>query len=599
MGAFRALRGARAIAARLAATLAAAAVGLPAVAVAHGVGDRYDLPASLAHFIAGATATVALSFLVTVLVARGGGPAGRARDMTLPLGVVGPLGRGLGRALGVVVFTLVLVAGFAGDASPVRNIGPTLVWVGWWVGLSLVVAFVGNVWPALDPWRALFDGADALVRRAWGGRGLARGVPYPQALGLWPAALLLLAFGWCELADLRAAVPRHIAGLALAWSALNWAGMVCFGPAVWQARGDVFAVYFSALGRFAPLAPSADGRGLRLRPVGRGLIEAGDAPPGGVAFVLAMLSTVLFDGLLGTRLWRLMDGALEAGAPGFDRDGYVLATAGLVAIWLLLLGAFLAACRITSRVLRAAERRRVAPAFAWTLVPIAVAYTVAHNLGYLLVRGQELIPLASDPLGRGWDLFGTADWTPDMRLVGPGFEWYVAVGAVVAGHVISIWLAHRVMLRLVTLPRRAALASLPLTALMVGYTALSLWIIADPLVRLPDAHALEPRAASLRSGPDDEVDLDRAAERQGGHAHRGPGGQAAGREVARVLGVDRRIVGEVGEVDAHHHRAVEARARAAQDGLEILHDLTRLGHGAAGDERAGLRVHAELARNEQ
>src|SRR4030095_1317547 len=146
-----------------------------------------------------------------------------------------------------------------------------------------------------------------------------------------------------------------------------------------------------------------------------------------------------------------------AGAPGFDRDGYVLATAGLVAIWLLLLGAFLAACRITSRVLRAAERRRVAPAFAWALVPIAVAYTVAHNLGYLLVRGQELVSLAADTLGRGWDLFGTADWTPDMRLVGPGFEWYVAVGAVVAGHVISILLAHRGGLWPVGPPRPGAL----------------------------------------------------------------------------------------------------------------------------------------------
>src|SRR4029450_14021358 len=102
----------------------------------------------------------------TGLVARGGGRAWRARDMTLPLGVVGPLGRGLGRALGVVVFTLVLVAGFAGDASPVRNIGPTLVWVGWWVGLSLMVAFVGNGWPALDPCRALFYRADRLARRA-------------------------------------------------------------------------------------------------------------------------------------------------------------------------------------------------------------------------------------------------------------------------------------------------------------------------------------------------------------------------------------------------------------------------------------------------
>jgi hypothetical protein len=99
------------------------------------------------------------------------------------------------------------------------------------------------------------------------------------------------------------------------------------------------------------------------------------------------------------------------------------------------------------------------------------------------VRGQELIPLLSDPLGRGWNLLGTAAWDPDLAIVGARFEWYVAVGAVVAGHVISIWLAHRLMLREVPAALQAARASLPLTALMVGYTALSLWIIADPLVR--------------------------------------------------------------------------------------------------------------------
>jgi hypothetical protein len=470
-------------------------------AAAHGVGDRYDLPAPLAHFIAGASATVALSFVVTVLVARGRARAGRSRDVTVSLGALGALGWGLGRTLGIVLLGVVLVAGVAGNASTVRNIAPTLVWVAWWVGLSLFVAFIGNVWPCLDPWRALFDGADALVRRARGGRGLARGVPYPPALGLWPAALLLLAVGWCELVDLRAPVPRHVAALALVWSALTWTGMLCFGPAVWRARGDVFAVYFAALGRFAPLAATADGHALRVRPLGRGLMEAGDAPPGGVAFVVVMLAVVLFDGLLGTRLWRLMDGAVDAWAPGLDREGYGLATGGLIAVWLALLGAYVIACRLTEAVLGARERRRpIAPAFVWTLVPIAVGYAVAHNLGYLLLRGQDLIPLVSDPLGRGWDLFGTADWMPDPRLVSPGLDWYVAVGSVVAGHVISIWLAHRLMLGLVDRPQRAALASLPLTILMVGYTALSLWIIAEPLVRLPDANALKPHAVVGAAG---------------------------------------------------------------------------------------------------
>jgi hypothetical protein len=466
---------------------------------------------------------VALSFVVTALAARGRAGTRPSPGLVLSLGPLASVLWGAGRLLGLALLGLVLLAGLAGDPHPMRNIVPTLVWIVSWVGLSLVAAFVGNVWPALDPWRTLFEAADALVRRVTGRREISLGWSYPPALGMWPAVAFLLAFAWCEFVYAQAAVPRHIAGLVLAWSVLTLTGMVCFGRQVWQERADVFARYFATLGRFAPLAAGGDGRSLVLRPFGRGLIETVTGPPGMVAFVLAMLSTVLFDGLLGTTAWRLMDRALSAWFPGLpDREGYVLATAGLITVWLLLLGAYLAACRVTEGLVPlGGARPPIAPTFALTLVPIAIAYNVAHNLGYLLVRGQELIPLLSDPLGRGWNLFGTAGWSPDLTLVGARFEWYVAVGAVVAGHVVSIWLAHRAMLRLVPAPRRAALASLPLTLLMVGYTALSLWVIADPLVRF---RTPDPSYSRLGSEPDDEVDLHGAAEGERGRAHRGPRG---------------------------------------------------------------------------
>jgi hypothetical protein len=537
---------------------------------------------------------VALSFVVTALVARGSAGTRSSPGRVLPLGPLASVLWGAGRLLGLTLLGLVLYAGLAGDPHPMRNVVPTLVWVVWWVGLSLVVALVGNAWPALDPWRTLFDGAEALARRATGGRGISLGWAYPRGLGMWPAVAFLLAFAWCELVYTHAAVPRRIACLALAWSVLTLAGMACFGRQVWQERADVFAIYFATLGRFAPLGAGPDGRSVVLRPLGRGLIETEGATPGLVAFVLALLSTVLFDGLLGTTAWRLTDRTLSAWIPGLlDSDGYVLATTGLITVWLLLLGAYLAACRSTERLVPAGGGPSLAARFALTLAPIAIAYSVAHNLAYLLVRGQELIPLISDPLGRGWDLFGSAGWSPDLTLVGARFEWYVAVGAVVAGHVVSIWLAHRVMLRLVREPRRAVLASLPLILLMVGYTALSLWVIADPLVRFrtPDP--------SSRSEPDDEVDLHGASEGKRGHADRGPRGKPTRREVAGVLRVHGGIVGEVGEVDPGHHRALEARARAAEHGLEVAHYLARLGHGAAGHQGAGPGIHAELAGDEE
>ena len=121
----------------------------------------------------------------------------------------------------------------------------------------------------------------------------------------------------------------------------------------------------------------------------------------------------------------------------------------------------------------------VARRHALTLVPIAIAYHLAHYLSYLLVQGQAIVPLLSDPLGRGWNLFGTRDFQPDLNIVGPRFVWIAAVMAIVLGHVASVVLAHRASLR-----AGAAHGQWPIAALMVAYTMLSLWILAQPIVSL-------------------------------------------------------------------------------------------------------------------
>jgi hypothetical protein len=202
------------------------------------------------------------------------------------------------------------------------------------------------------------------------------------------------------------------------------------------------------------------------------------------AFVIAMLATVLFDGLLGTQAWRLVDRAISGQFPRLvDREGYLLGTAGLLVVWLLFLGAYLLACRVTAWLERGATSVGTARLFVLSLVPIAIAYNVAHNSAYVLGQGQALLPLLSDPLGRGWNLLGMAAFNPDLMPVGARVTWYVAVGAIVAGHVIAVWLAHRLTLRAFGARPAAVIASVALTTLMVAYTALSLAVIAGPLVR--------------------------------------------------------------------------------------------------------------------
>ena len=102
------------------------------------------------------------------------------------------------------------------------------------------------------------------------------------------------------------------------------------------------------------------------------------------------------------------------------------------------------------------EPLEVARSFALTLVPIAIGYHVAHYLVFLLVQGQYIIPLLSDPFGCGWNLFGTAGYRVDIAIAGARFAWYAAVAAIVIGHMIAVYLAHlRAMAVFCAAPRRA------------------------------------------------------------------------------------------------------------------------------------------------
>jgi hypothetical protein len=481
----------RAIRASVAGSLATAVLlSLPGTACAHAFGQRYDLPAPLGYFVAGAAAAVALSFVVAAIFVRRAPREYRDSRSVVPLGPLLPASRLVLQVLSVVLLCAVVVAGFTGNRSPEMNLAPILVWIVWWVGVAFLVVCVGNIWGALDPWRAVFEGLDALARQLGAINGISLGWQYPQRLGMWPAVAWLLLFVWIEVVYPRAAVPSHVAWFALAWSAVTLTGMVCFGAETWRCNGDVFAIYFGTLARFAPIDMGPDRRSIVLRLPGRGLITGEAASYGMVGFVLAMLSTVMFDGLLGTQVMAVAHAALADWVTLHPlAGGYVLGTAGLVGVWLFFLAAYLLACAVAVRLVGERTTGAVARLFVLTLVPIAIAYLVAHYLHYLLVQGQLVIPLLSDPFGRRWDLFGTASYDPDIGLLDARFVWNLSLASIVAGHVISIWLAHRIALREFGARGKAVAASVPLTVLMVIYTVVSLLIIADPLVQYSGAGA--------------------------------------------------------------------------------------------------------------
>ena len=309
--------------------------------------------------------------------------------------------------------------------------------------------------------------------------------PYPAWLGVWPAVLLLLGFSWIELVYPDPAVPLHLAWFAIGYSILTFGGMALFGRDAWLRHGEVFTVVFATFARFAPTqARAGPPRQLLLRPFGAGLLDSEAVSNSMTAFVLLLLATVLFDGASTAPEWTNLESAAAArlSLPG-PLASMAVKTAGLIAFWLVLGAAFVGTCAVTSQV--AARQRaplELARSFAFTLVPIAIGYHVAHYLTFLLVQGQYIVPLLSDPFGYGWNLFGTAGYRVDIALVGARFAWYAALAAVLAGHIAAVYLAHRKAMQLFEDRGRALRSQVPLTALMVVYTVVSLSILAEPVV---------------------------------------------------------------------------------------------------------------------
>ncbi|HYP23570.1 MAG TPA: hypothetical protein VEV43_08350, partial [Actinomycetota bacterium] len=126
--------------------------------------------------------------------------------------------------------------------------------------------------------------------------------------------------------------------------------------------------------------------------------------------------------------------------------------------------------------------QEAARGFGWSLVPIGVAYVIAHNAPLLLTGVPELLRVVSDPFEYGWNLFGTAElwsgFSPSPQLV-----WYIEIAVIVGGHVLGVLAAHRTAVRVAGDHASAVRSQYALTALMSVYTIATLWLLAQPLVR--------------------------------------------------------------------------------------------------------------------
>jgi hypothetical protein len=269
--------------------------------------------------------------------------------------------------------------------------------------------------------------------------------------------------------------------------------MAQYGRDTWRATGETFSVWFATLGRLAPFALDHDDPSethVRRQPFGAGL----ERRPWSTALVVLVAlgaGSIIFDGLSQTQLYFDLFGAPGLPVASLILFGFLAIVVGLVLV---------------------VARSAGLAALGAGLLPIAVGYLVAHYLTFLLGDGQRIIIAIGDPFQLGWNLFGLAFFEPSLAWLPSGVVWTTQLLAVVGGHMVGAWAGHQAAIAAAldeapgstdspALEARIRRRQLPLAALMVCLTVVTLWSLGQAVVKDPGDQTVALRPVPVASEP--------------------------------------------------------------------------------------------------
>lgn len=421
-------------------------------------------------------------------------------------------------------FTLALVAGLRGSPIGSHNFGIVFVWVVWWALLIiLLIPLGGRLWCAVCPVPGPGEWLQRLsFIRKREGRLFTLGKRWPPQLrNLWlqNGAFLIVAV----FSAVVFTTPAATAAVLAAFLVLSLAMSLVF-------LGRTFCRYVCPLGGFiglcslvAPLAvrvrdrevcrahkqkecieggaqgygcpwfeyPGAMKRNVHcglcmecvktcskgniavgLQPIGRDLTVADGRVDEAYRVFIALASAALYSAVMLGPWGGLKSLASNPLMWGFAIYAAILAGTSLVVVP----GLFLAVAWL-SRLASGARRVsviRLWKNFSYGLVPLALMAWVAFSLSLVLVGGSYVVPTVSDPLGRGWNIFGTAafEGAPVLMESLP----YLQIAALLVGLAWSIETGWQIARKNFASRQKALRGLAPIVVFTFGATTVYLWL---------------------------------------------------------------------------------------------------------------------------
>ena len=312
-----------------------------------------------------------------------------------------------GKLFGLLILALLVVPGLINNEAATVSITPLILWVFLWIGVPVLGLLFGDLYAKFNP-------LSILVNREG------------EAKNVYLAAFLFVCLTWFELVWSKPGNPRHIAIVFLILFLTVSALQKYYKKTIIEVDPLLLLHHLYSKMRVTNKSPV-------FKTLLNNLANLAQLK-GMEYFILLMIGTVTYDGLRETTFWFNIFGSRTYET--------FFSTIAFLSMNLIVIVFYRFACYFAIKVSREdIELNEISLKFGHTMLPIAFAYHVTHYLGLLLFESQTVLYRLNDPFGFGWNLFNIQNATVDYFLE-PVVLWTIMVIVTLAGHMISVVLAH-------------------------------------------------------------------------------------------------------------------------------------------------------------
>ena len=312
-----------------------------------------------------------------------------------------------GKLLGLLVLVLLTVPCLINNEAAKVSVTPLILWVFLWIGVPVLGLLFGDLYAKFNP-------LSIIVNR----KGDSKNV--------YVASFLFICLTWFELVWTKPGNPRHIGIVFLLLIVVVSLVQKFYKKTIIEVDPLLVLHHLYSKMRITHKAPV-------FKSLLNNLSNLAQLK-GMEYFILLMIGTVTYDGLRETTFWFNLFGTRS-----YETS---FSTMAFLSMNLIVIIFYRFACYFAIRVSgENYDLNEISLKFGHTMLPIAFAYHVTHYLGLLLFESQTLLYRLNDPLGFGWNLFNAQETTVDYFLE-PIVLWTVMVIVTLAGHMLSVVLAH-------------------------------------------------------------------------------------------------------------------------------------------------------------